>query len=35
MNGVHDLGGMQGLGPIRYEKTNRFFMRRGNHAYTL
>ena len=25
MNGAHDLGGMQGLGPIRYEKDEPVF----------
>jgi len=25
MNGVHDMGGDQGMGPIEYEKDERFF----------
>ena len=25
MNGVHDMGGMQGMGPIRYEKDEPVF----------
>src|SRR6476619_960923 len=25
MNGVHDLGGMQGFGPVRYEKNEPVF----------
>ena len=33
MNGVHDMGGMQGMGPIQPEKTSRCSMRAGKGAY--
>ncbi len=29
MNGVHDMGGMHGMGPIQYEETNRYFTSLG------
>ena len=32
MNGVHDMGGMQGYGPIRPRPTSRCFMRPGRAA---
>jgi nitrile hydratase len=36
MNGVHDLGGMHGMGPIRYEKTEPVFHTRWEaRAYAL
>ena len=36
MNGVHDMGGMQGMGPIRYEKDEPVFHARWeSRVYAL
>src|SRR5262245_16275954 len=36
MNGIHDMGGMHGMGPIRYEKDEPVFHHRGeSRTYAL
>ena len=32
MNGVHDMGGMQGMGPLQYEKNEPVFHERWQRS---
>jgi len=34
MNGIHDMGGMQGMGPIEYEIDERSFTPPGKRGST-
>ena len=34
MNGVHDMGGMHGMGPIQYERTSRYSTSPGRPGYS-